>query len=89
MSMIREIRDIMGRISRIEQQVAKLPSRIGSSGGSGGSGTLRVYEAPSKEELPDGVPRTSFGRVTDGPQVGMMCIRNPTNDGWDAFNVLE
>lgn len=88
MSVVREIKELMGRLARIEQQVAKLPSRIGSGGGAGG-GTFRVYEAPSKEELPDGVARTSFGRVTDGPYVGMMCIRNPANDGWDAFNVLE
>lgn len=89
MSMVREIRDLMSRISRVEQQVSKLPSRISSAvGGSGGSG-IRIYEAPTKAELPEGVARSSFGLVNAGPQIGMMCIRNPANDGWDAFNVLE
>jgi len=89
MSMVREIRELMGRISKVEQQVSKLPSRIGNAtGGSGGAG-IRIYEAPTKAELPEGVARSSFGLVNAGPQVGMMCIRNPGNDGWDAFNVLE
>lgn len=91
MSMVRELRDLMARISRVEQQVSKLPSRISSAvGGSGGSGSgIRIYEAPTKAELPEGVARSSFGLVNAGPQIGMMCIRNPANDGWDAFNVLE
>lgn len=88
MSVLKTITSLEARVSKVEQQTAKLPSRISNMGG-GSGGSIRIYEAPSKEELPEGVARSSFGRVIAGVQIGMMCIRNPANDGWDAFNVLE
>ena len=62
----------------------------------GGGGTAAAdgdgwYEATTKAGLQNdsSVPRTSWGVVTDGAQKGMVCCRNPDNDGWDAINVLE
>lgn len=92
MSIVKEMRDLMGRITKCEQQLSKLPTRIGSSGGGGGSSSTRIwYTAESKGELPEArtVPQTSLGRVTDGPQKGMICVINPDWDGWDAINFFE
>lgn len=92
MTLTREIRDIMSRISKIESQVSKIPTRIGSSGGGGGgTGQTIWYEAESKGELPAAstVPRTALGRVTSGYQEGMVCVINPDGDGWDAINFFE
>lgn len=75
MSMVREIRDLMSRISRVEQQVSKLPSRISSAvGGSGSGGTSKSeiwVEADSYPELPDPEPEniTLLGRVIAGDQI--------------------
>lgn len=55
----------------------------------GGSGGRGMYTATTKAGLPSGVGETSMGRVTAGGDQGMMCIRNPDNDGWDAINVCE
>lgn len=92
MSMVREIRDLMSRISRVEQQVSKLPSRISSAvGGSGSGNTEEVWTtAESKAELENGtVSQTLLGRVTDGSQKGMVCVRNPDNDGWVSINFWD
>lgn len=91
MSVVREIKDLMARISRVEQQVSKLPSRISSAvGGSGSGGTTEwMKTAEAKEDLEEPVAEVYFGRVTDGDQKGMVCVRNPENDGWDAINFFE
>ena len=39
MSIVRELRDLMSRVSKMEMQVAKLPTRIGSAIGGSGSGS--------------------------------------------------
>lgn len=90
MSVAKEIRDLMGRCSRLEQQIAKLPTRIGNSAG-GGGGTSKIWTtAATKAGLDnDSVSETLLGRVTEGPRKGMVCVRNPENDGWDSINYLE
>jgi len=55
----------------------------------GGGGDVIWYTATSKAGLPSGVAETSLGRVTAGSQKGMVCVRNPDNDGWDAINFME
>ena len=54
MSMVREIRDLMSRISRVEQQVSKLPSRISSAVGGSGSGSTgwEPIIVETREDLP-------------------------------------
>jgi len=48
------------------------------------------YTAASKAELQnEDVSQTALGRVISGDQNGMVCVRNPAHDGWDALNVLE
>ena len=91
MSFAKEIRDLMGRCSRLEQQVAKLPTRIGSSAGGARSVGAVWYTAPSKAELPDPetVDVTSMARVTDGDQKGAVYVVSPDGTNWDAINFLE
>lgn len=59
--------------------------------GTGSSGGRIWYTASTKAGLPegDGIAETALGRVTAGADVGMVCIRNPDNDGWDAITHLE
>ena len=91
MSVNDELKDIQKRLNKIEPQIAKLPSRINSSvGGSGGSNPDQIwYTATTKAGLESDVPQTSLGRVTAGAELGMVCVRNPDNDGWDAINFFE
>jgi hypothetical protein len=90
MSIVREIRDLMSRVSRVEQQVSKLPSRISSAVGGSGTSNSIWTTAPSKAELDnDSVAETLLGRVTDGAQKGMVCVRNPENDGWVSINFWD
>jgi tryptophan synthase beta subunit len=72
MSMVREIRELMGRISKVEQQVSKLPSRISSAvGGSGsGSGGWEPYVVDTREDLPADPPSGSLGFVESGDYAG-------------------
>lgn len=84
MSMVREIRDLMSRISRVEQQVSKLPSRISSA--VGGSATNDVFEyGDTFATLPNPTAVNKFGRVTTGADKGMTCVVNEDGDGWMSF----
>lgn len=72
MSVAKEIRDLMGRCSRLETQVSKLPTRIGNSAGgsgSGGGGWAPIIK-PTREELPPDPPDGSIGFVTGGTYEG-------------------
>lgn len=88
MSIAKEIRDLMARCSRLEQQVAKLPTRIGNSAGGGGTGgndrEWMVF-GDSFAELPEVDEVDVFARVTDGEFKGMTCVVNADADGWVPF----
>jgi len=61
-----------------------------SRGFGGGGGGITWYEATTKAGLPNtSIAETALGRVTAGSQKGMVCVRNPDNDGWDAINFWE
>jgi hypothetical protein len=50
------------------------------------------YTAATKAELPndESIAETALGRVIgSGSDNGMVCVRNPANDGWNAVNVFE
>ena len=87
MSIVREIRDLMSRVSRVEQQVSKLPSRISSAVGGGGGGIIG-YEVDFIEDLPEvaPMPRKSLAWVnaTNG-----LYMRNAANNGWICLNRFE
>lgn len=91
MSLAREIGDIWKAINWLKEQIPSLPTRAHSSvgGGSVAEAEKIWYEEPTKAELPDDVAETALGRVTDGDDKGMCCVRNPDNDGWDAFTHFE
>lgn len=64
----------------------------GGSGGSiGGGGDAFHIEAETKAALPSAAStnRRTIGFITTGGDVGMVCVINPDQDGWDAINVLE
>lgn len=77
---------LVGRVG--ESVVISLADGV-KGGGKGGGGGVRVYTATTKAGLDEPVSHVSFGRVTDGADKGVMYVRNPDNDGWDAFNRLE
>lgn len=88
MSVAKEIRDLMGRCSRLEQQVAKLPTRIGNSAGGGGTGGgWEPYIKETREELPEDPPEGSIGFVTGGTYAGG--IFTYREDGWRGLNFWE
>jgi len=73
-----------------ESVIVSLADGVKGGGGGIGGGGLGWYSAESKAELPNtGISQTSLGRVTTGAQVGMVCVRNAFNDGWDAINYFE
>ena len=72
-----------------ESVIVSLADGVKGGGGGGGGGGVRVYTATTKAGLDEPVSHVSFGRVTDGADKGVMYVRNPDNDGWDAFNRLE
>lgn len=86
---VAERREFERRIKELEQRVAKLPTRV-SSGGGGGTSML---ERETKADLPDAVlvAETTMGRITtdNNGELGMVCVVNPTKDGWDAINFFE
>lgn len=103
MSDAKEIRDLMARCARLERQVAKLPTRIGSSVG-GGTGGLADEEtetkkivychlAETKEELPlpgsDGVEIWHEGMVTDGDNKHIHYKVDEAGTGWVSFMSCE
>ena len=88
MSIVREIRDLMSRVSRVEQQVSKLPSRISSAvGGSGGGSGWEPYVVETREELPVDPPDGSLGYVTSGTYEGGWFSYGI--DGWVGLNFWE
>ena len=88
MSVAKEIRDLMGRCSRLEQQIAKLPTRIGNSAGGSGSGTgWEPYVKATKEELPVSPPAGSLGYVTGGTYAGGWF--GYSNGAWRGLNFWE
>lgn len=85
-----EIREINSRLSRVEQQISKIPSRIGSVGGGGSSGGgIRVYYGTNVSDFPDAstVEEGSFGRVTGNDQdpQGSMYVVSPDRSEWLCF----
>lgn len=53
-------------------------------------GAIYWYTATTKAGLPNtDIPETALGRVTAGDDKGMVCVRNPDNNGWDAINFME
>jgi len=74
--------EVMGDQIRINAKRQLIP--VGRGGGG-----VSVYTATTKAGLDEPVSHVSFGRVTDGADKGVMYVRNPDNDGWDAFNRLE
>ena len=79
------------RVERRGQQVYIHVAQTGRGTGSGGGGPTIWYTATTKAGLPegDGIAETALGRVTAGANMGMVCVRNPDNDGWVSINVLE
>lgn len=78
------------RIKRMGDQAVISAEAVGGGGGGGDVVGKIWYEAESKAELPTvNVKQTALGRVTAGANKGMVCIRNPDNDGWHAINFWE
>jgi hypothetical protein len=59
--------------------------------GGGGSAEPELWckVATTKAGLEEPVAEIYFGRVTAGDDKGMVCVRNPDNDGWNAFTHFE
>lgn len=57
-------------------------------GGDPGAGVW-CKTATTKAALEEPVSEIYFGRVTSGDDGGMMCVRNPDNNGWNAFTHFE
>lgn len=70
-------------------QISALGGPIPRTGGGGGDQV--DYTAASKTllEAYTGVVEYARGRVTAGADKGVVYVRNPDNDGWDALNRLE
>lgn len=87
MSVVKEIRELMSRCSRLEQQVSKLPTRIGSSVGGGSStGGWEPIIRDTREELPADPPDGSIGFVTTGVYAGGIFTYR---EGWKGLNFWE
>lgn len=88
MSVVREIKDLMARISRVEQQVSKLPSRISSAVGGSGSGSgWEPYVVDTREDLPSDPPAGSLGYVESGDYAGGWFTHY--NGEWHGLNFWE
>lgn len=77
-------------IKRVGQSIiveAEQGRAVGGSGSSAFHSWCKV--APTKAELEEPVAEIYFGRVTAGDDIGMMCVRNPDNDGWNSFTHFE
>lgn len=60
-------------------------------GGGGGDAVAQIWTtASTKAGLDnDSVSELLLGRVTAGSQKGMVCVRNPDNDGWVSINFWD
>lgn len=88
MSVAKEIRDLMGRCSRLEQQISKLPTRIGNSAGGGGTGGgWAPIIKETREELPADPPDGSIGFVTTGVYAGGIFTYRESQ--WRGLNFWE
>jgi len=76
--------EVMGDQIRINAKRQLIPVGRG-----GGGDTLWCKTATTKAGLEEPVGEIYFGRVTAGTDQGMMCVRNPDNDGWNAFTHFE
>lgn len=79
------------QVERVGQSIIvsqQAGTRGGGGGGTGGVGTW-CKTATTKAGLEEPVSEVYFGRVTSGADEGMMCVRNPDNDGWNAFTHFE
>ena len=97
--MLMKLRDMIlslvqpGRGIQVERRGERV--FIHATGGGGGrgmatGGTQIWYTASSKAALPNtGLLSTALGRVISGANNGVIYVRNPDNDGWDAINRLE
>lgn len=78
------------RIERSNDRVIVHAETAGKGFGGMGTGSgLWMKTATTKAGLEEPVSEVYFGRVTAGAQQGMVCVRNPDNDGWDAINFFE
>lgn len=80
-----------GRGIQIESRGENTYIHVADNGrgfGGMGAGTW-MKTATTKAGLEEPVSEVWFGRVTAGAQKGMVCVRNPDNDGWDAINFFE
>ena len=78
------------RVERRGQQVYIHVAQTGRGTGSGGGGAgTWMKTATTKAGLEEPVSEVYFGRVTAGADIGMVCVRNADNDGWDAFTHFE
>lgn len=95
MSVVKEIRELMSRCSRLEQQVSKLPTRIGNSvGGGGGGGTSAQYWEikESKAELSLDVDPWVLGLVQNSgatAEDGRRYYLNADQTAWVCWTHLE
>ena len=96
---LRRIQDMVmdlvkpGRGIRVERRGANVYVHVAQTGRgtgtSGGGGTTWMKTATTKAGLEEPVNEVYFGRVTAGADIGMVCVRNADNDGWDAFTHFE
>lgn len=78
-------------VGRMGDQICINASSGPVGNGGGGGGPQVDYTAASKTLLEAymGVVEYARGRVTAGADQGVVYVRNPANDGWDALNRLE
>lgn len=78
------------RVERRGERVFIHANGGGVGAGLGSGGGQIWYTASSKAALPNtGILSTALGRVISGADNGVVYVRNPDNDGWDAINRLE
>lgn len=72
-----------------DQVIIEAKPGIGGTGGKSSGAFTWMKTATTKAGLEEPVNEIWFGRVTAGDDKGMVCVRNPDNDGWDAINFFE
>lgn len=85
------IKSVEQQLRELRQRTRGIVARPRAGGGGAGTSVQVDYTAASKTLLEDytGVVDYARGRVTDGADKGVVYVRNPDNDGWDALNRLE